>query len=63
MYFCISINSISLVKLLKRYKSKFIGKLEIIKAVMRMPSICLILHNVKNNIQFKESIINKNKHS
>ena len=55
---CISINSISLGKLLKRYKLTLKGKQEIIKAQKRY-STWSSLNRLARKIEFKES--NKNK--
>ena len=56
---CISINSISLGKLLKRYKLTSNGKQEIIKAAQKRNSTWSSLNRLARKIKFKES--NKNK--
>ena len=56
---CISINSISLGKLLKRYKLTSNGKQEIIKAAQKRYSTWLSLNRLARKIEFKE--LNKNK--
>tara|TARA_Y200000002_G_C22114572_1_gene428182 strand:- start:251 stop:448 length:198 start_codon:yes stop_codon:yes gene_type:complete len=49
------------VKLLKRYKLKSRGKLEIIKVAKKGFSNCSNLNRIPRKIEFKESIKNKNK--
>ena len=56
---CISINSISLGKLLKRYKLTLKGKQEIIKAAQKKYTTWSSLNRLARKIEFKES--NKNK--
>ena len=56
---CISINSISLGKLLKRYKLTSKGKQEIIKVAQKRYSTWSSLNRLARKIEFKES--NKNK--
>ena len=58
---CISINSIALGKLLKRYKLKSKGKQEIIKPAQKKYSTWSGLNRIARKIVFKESSINKNK--
>ena len=58
---CISINSIALGKLLKRYKLTSKGKQEIIKAAQKRYSTWSSLNRLARKIMFKESSINKNK--
>ena len=58
---CISINSISLAKLLKRYKLTSIGRKEIIKSAQKSSSTWSGLNRLARKIEFKESIGNKNK--
>ena len=58
---CISINSISLGKLLKRYRLTLKGKQEIIKAAQKRYSTWSGLNRLARKIVFKESITNKNK--
>jgi len=55
----IFINSISLGKLLKRYKLTLKGKQEIIKAAQKRYSTWSSLNRLARKIEFKES--NKNK--
>ena len=57
---CISINSISLGKLLKIYKLTSKGKQEIIKEAQKRYSTCSGLNRIARKIKFKESNINKN---
>ena len=57
----IFINSISLGKLLKRYKLTLKGKQEIIKAAQKRYSTWSSLNRLARKIEFKESIANKNK--
>ncbi len=52
---CISINSISLGKLLKRYKLTLKGKQEIIKAAQKRYSTWSSLNRLARKIEFKES--------
>ena len=56
---CISINSISPGKLLKRYKLTLKGKQEIIKTAQKRYSTWVSLNRLARKIEFKES--NKNK--
>ena len=58
---CISINSIALCKLLKRYKLTSKGKQEIIKAAQQKYSTWSGLNRLARKIVFKESNIIKNK--
>ena len=58
---CISINSIALGKLLKRYKLTSKGKKEIIKAAQKKYSTLSSLNRLARKIVFKELSINKNK--
>ena len=58
---CISLNSISLGKLLKKYKLTSKGKQEIIKADKKRFSTWSSLIRLARRIVFKESNINKNK--
>ena len=58
---CISINSIALGKLLKRYKLTSKGKQEIIKAAQKKNSTLSGLNRLAREIVFKESKINTNK--
>ena len=58
---CISINSIALGKLLKRYKLTSKGKREIIKAAQKKYSIWSGLNKLARKILFKESNITTNK--
>ena len=58
---CISINSIALGKLLKRYKLTSKGKQEIIKAVQKKYSTWSGLNRLARKIMFKESKITTNK--
>ena len=58
---CISINSIALGKLLKRYKLTSKGKQEIIKAAQKKYSTWSGLNRLAKEIVFKESKINTNK--
>ena len=58
---CISINSIALGKLLKRYKLTSKGKQEIIKAAQKRYSTWSSLIRITRKILFKESNINTNK--
>ena len=57
----ISINSISLAKLLKRYKLTSIGRKEIIKAAQKSSSTWSGLNRLARKIEFKESKINHQK--
>ena len=57
---CISINSIALGKLLKRYKLTSKGKQEIIKAAQKKYSTWSSLNKLARKIVFKESKITKN---
>ena len=56
---CISINSIALGKLLKRYKLTSKGKQEIIKAAQKKYSTWSGLNRLAREILFKESKITK----
>ena len=58
---CISINSIALGKLLKRYKFPPKGKQEIIKAAQKKYSTWSGLNRLARKIMFKESKITTNK--
>jgi len=58
---CISINSIVLGKLLKRYKLTSKGKQEIIKTAQKKYSTWSSLNRLARKIVFKESNIDKNK--
>ena len=58
---CISINSIALGKLLKRYKLTSKGKQEIIKAAQKKYSTLYGLNRLARKIVFKESNTIKNK--
>ena len=58
---CISIKSIALGKLLKRYKLTSKGKQEIIKAAQKKYSTWSGLNRLARKIVFKESNIIKNK--
>ena len=58
---CISINSIALEKLLKRYKLTSKGKQEIIKAAQKKYSTWSGLNRLARKIMFKESKITTNK--
>ena len=58
---CISINSIALEKLLKRYKLTSKGKQEIIKAAQKKYSTWSGLNRLAREIVFKESNITTNK--
>ena len=58
---CISINSIALGKLLKRYKLTSKGKQEIIKAAQKKYSTWSGLNRLAREIVFKESKITANK--
>ena len=58
---CISINSIALGKLLKRYKLTSKGKQEIIKAAQKKYSTWSGLNRLAREIMFKESDINTKK--
>ena len=58
---CISINSIALGKLLKRYKLTSQRKREIIKAAQKKYSTWSGLNRLARKIVFKESNIIKNK--
>ena len=58
---CISINSIALGKLLKRYKLTSKGKQEIIKAAQKKYSTWSGLNRLARKIMFKESKITTNK--
>ena len=58
---CISINSIALGKLLKRYKLTSKGKQEIIKAAQKKYSTWSGLNRLDRKILFKESNITINK--
>ncbi len=57
---CISINSIALGKLLKRYKLTSKGKHEIIKAAQKKYSTCYSLNKLARKIVFKEFNITTN---
>ena len=57
---CISINSISLGKLLKRYKLTSNGRQEIIKAAHKRYSTWSSLNRLARKIEFKDSNVNKN---
>ncbi len=57
---CISLNSIALTKLLKRYKLTSKGRQEIIKAAQKKYSTWSSLNRLARKIQFKVSNINKN---
>ena len=57
---CISINSIALGKLLKRYKLTSKGKQEIIKAAQKKYSTWSSLNKLARKIVFKESNITTN---
>ena len=57
----ISLNSIVLGKILKRYKLTSKGKQEIIKAAHKRYSTWSGLNRLARKIVFKESNINKNK--
>ena len=57
---CISINSIALGKLLKRYKLTSKGKHEIIKAAQKKYSTCYGLNKLARKIVLKESNISTN---
>ena len=57
----ISINSISLAKLFKRYKLTSIGRKEIIKSAQKSSSTWSGLNRLARKIVFQESITNKNK--
>ena len=54
----ISINSISLAKLLMRYKLTSIVRQEIIKAAQKSSSTWIYLDRIPRKIEFKESNIN-----
>ena len=56
---CISINSISLGKLLKRYKLTSKGKQEIIKVAQKRYSTWSSLDRLARKIEFRESNINQ----
>ena len=58
---CISINSISLGKLLKRYKLTLKGNQAIIKAVQKRYSTWPSLNRLARKIMFKEFKITTNK--
>ena len=58
---CISINSIALGKLLKRYKLTSKGKQEIIKAAQKKYSTWSVVNRLARKIVFKESIFTANK--
>ena len=58
---CISINSLALGKLLKRYKFPSTGKQEIIKAAQKKYSTWSGLNRLARKIVFKNSNITKNK--
>ena len=58
---CISINSIALGKLLKRYKLTSKGKQEIIKVAQKKYSTWSGLNRHARKIMFKESKITTNK--
>ena len=58
---CISINSIALGKLLKRYKLRLKGKQEIIKAAQEKYSTWSVLNRLAREIVFTESNITTNK--
>ena len=57
---CISINSIALGKLLKRYKLTSKGKQEIIKVAQKKYSTWSGLNRLARKIMFKESKITTN---
>ena len=56
----ISINSIALIKLLKRYKLTSRGKQEIIKAAQKKSSTLSLLNRLARKIEFKELCKNQN---
>ncbi len=58
---CISINSIALGKLLKRYKLTSKGKQEIFKAAQKKYSKCSGLNRLARKIVLTKSNITKNK--
>ena len=58
----ISINSIALGKLFKKYKLTSKGKQEIIKAAQKRYSTLSGLNRLARKIVFKESITNKNRY-
>ena len=58
---CISLNSIALGKLLKRYKLTLRGNQEIINAAQKRYSTRSSLNRLARKILFKESSIKKNK--
>ncbi len=60
MNICISINSIALGKLLKRYKLKSKGKQEIIKGAQKRFATWPSLNRLARKIVLKESNTNKN---
>ena len=57
---CISLNSIALAKLLKRYKLISKVRQEIIKAAQKRYSTWSGLNRLARKIEFKDSNINKN---
>ena len=57
----ISMNSIILGKLLKRYKLTSKGKHEILKAAQKRSTTYAALNRLSRKIEFKDSISNKNK--
>ena len=57
----ISLNSLALGKILKRYKLTSKGKPEIIKAAQKRYSTWSSLNRLARKIVFEESSINKNK--
>ena len=57
---CISLNSITLGKLLKRYKLTSKGRQKIIKAAQKRYSTWSGLKRLARKIEFKDSNINKN---
>ncbi len=61
MNICISINSIALAKLLKRYKLTSKGEQEIIKAAQKKYSTWPGLNRLAREIVFKESNVTTNK--
>ena len=58
---CISVNSIALRQLLKRYELTSKKKQEIIKAAQKIYSTWFGLNRLARKILFKQSKINKNK--
>ena len=52
---CFSINSITLGKLIKRYKLISKGKKEIVKAVQKRSSTWSVLNRLARKIEFRES--------